>query len=79
MRKALSFLEGLFLGAMIGGGAALLFAPKSGSELQEDIQTYVDHLVAEGKKAADVRRQDLEQQLEAFKQGHPLPTATSED
>jgi gas vesicle protein len=63
---------------MIGGGAALLFAPKSGPELQEDIQAYVDQLVEEGKKAADVRRQDLEQQLDAFKQGRPLPEANSE-
>jgi gas vesicle protein len=78
MRKALSFLEGLVVGAITGGSIAILLAPKSGPELQQDIQAYVDHLVEEGRNAAEARRQELEEQLDAFKQGRPLPPTPSE-
>jgi gas vesicle protein len=38
-----SFVAGFFLGSTLGAAVALLFAPKSGAELRED-------LAAEGKK-----------------------------
>jgi gas vesicle protein len=55
-----------------GGALALLFAPASGQELQQQIQEHVDQLIEEGKAAAEARRLELEAQLEAFKQGRPL-------
>lgn len=36
--KALSFLKGLFIGAIAGAAAGILLAPKSGKETQEDIK-----------------------------------------
>ena len=33
-----SFLQGFFAGGLIGAGLALIFAPKSGRELREDIK-----------------------------------------
>ena len=78
MRKALSFLGGVIFGAAAGGTVALLLAPKSGPELQQDIQDYIDHLVEEGKIAAEARRREMEEQLEAFKQGRPLPSEAPE-
>ncbi len=72
MRKVLSFLAGLILGGLTGGVAALLFAPAPGDELKKQIQHYIDHLIEEGKSAAEARRLELEQQLEAFKQGRPI-------
>ncbi len=36
------FLIGGLIGAIVGSAAALLFAPKSGKELREDLNTQVD-------------------------------------
>jgi gas vesicle protein len=36
--KALSFLKGLFLGAIAGAAAGILLAPKSGEETREDLK-----------------------------------------
>lgn len=78
MRKTLSFLGGLLLGAATGGGVALLLTPKSGPELQQEVQDYIDHLIKEGQRAAEARRLEMEQQLEAFKRGRPLPSQPPE-
>ncbi|MFP4343952.1 MAG: YtxH domain-containing protein [Anaerolineales bacterium] len=72
MSKTVNFLGGLAVGLGIGGALALLFAPASGQELQEQLQEHVNQLVEEGKAAAEARRLELEAQLEAFKQGRPL-------
>jgi len=48
------------LGASIGAGLALLFAPKKGSELREDLKKKLDELI---KKAKEV---DLEEVTEEF-------------
>lgn len=78
MRKVFSFLVGLMSGMIVGGGLAIIFAPQSGSELQQEIQRNIDRLVAEGKSAADARRIELETQLESFKQGRPITLQTDE-
>ncbi len=78
MRKTLSFLGGLLVGAVTGGGIALLLAPESGPELQQEIQDYIDHLIEEGKHAAETQRLEMEEQLEAFKRGRPLPSQSPE-
>ncbi|MBN1262247.1 MAG: YtxH domain-containing protein [Anaerolineae bacterium] len=75
MRKALSFIAGLFAGVATGGVIAFLFAPESGPELQQQIRDYVNHLIEEGQAAAEARRLELETQLEAFKQGKPITLA----
>lgn len=40
------FVPGLIFGALIGAGAALLFAPKSGKELREDLSDKSEDLKA---------------------------------
>ena len=72
MRKTISFLIGLFSGAIVGVAAALLLAPYSGSELQDRVRARVQELIEEGKRAAAARRAELEAQLEGFKRG-PVP------
>jgi gas vesicle protein len=72
MRKTLSFLAGLMAGSVTGGVLALLFAPHSGEELQGRIREYAEHLIEEGKSAAEAQRRELEGQLEAFKKGQPV-------
>jgi gas vesicle protein len=77
MRKVFSFLGGMMVGAFTGGLLALLLAPETGPELQQQIRDYVDQLVNEGKDAARQRRLELEQQLEAFKKGKPASSTES--
>lgn len=76
MRKALSFIAGLLIGVVTGGSLALLVTPVAGPELQHQARDYVNRLIEEGKAAAEARRTEMENQLEAFKQGKPLGTGT---
>ena len=69
MRKALAFLDGLLVGAVIGGLLALLFTPASGSEIQEQFKDYKEQLIEKGKKAASARREEMEKELSALKKG----------
>lgn len=78
MRKFGLFLAGLFVGLWTGSVLAVLFAPQSGTELQKRIREGVEHLVEEGKSAAESRRLELEDQLESFKQGRPIVLQTAE-
>jgi gas vesicle protein len=72
MRKFFVFVGGFLIGVWTGGMASLLFAPSSGNELQLRIREGVDRLVEEGRSAAEMRRHELEEQLESFKQGRPI-------
>jgi gas vesicle protein len=78
MRKFLVFLAGFLVGLWIGGLASILFAPEAGPELQKRIRQGVEKLVEEGKEAAETRRQDLEEQLESFRQGRPITLQSAE-
>ncbi len=75
MRKTFSFFWGLMFGVFTGGLLALLFAPETGPELQDQIREYVEQLIKEGREAANQRRLEMEQQLEAFKKGNPASTS----
>jgi gas vesicle protein len=79
MRKVFMFIAGLLVGAWTGGMLALLFAPAPGAELQLRIREGVEQLVEEGKTAAEVRRHELEEQLESFKQGRPITLQSETD
>jgi len=79
MRKFFVFLVGFLVGVWTGGMLSLLFAPESGSELQLRIREGVDELVKEGRSAAEMRRQELEEQLESFKQGRPITLQTADE
>jgi len=72
MRRAISFLTGFLVGAVVGGVAGLLLTPTGGSEIQEQIKARLEGLVEEGRKAAAARRSELEAQLEAFKSGEAV-------
>jgi gas vesicle protein len=78
MRKFMVFLAGLIVGLWTGGVLAMLFAPQAGTVLQQRIREGVERLVEEGKSAAEVRRQELEEQLESFKQGRPIVLQSAE-
>ena len=63
MRNILAFVAGAMCGAIVGAVAALLLAPMSGSEMQEQARKRIDTVIEEGRKAADERRAELEKQL----------------
>jgi gas vesicle protein len=79
MRKIVSFLGGLFAGAMVGAAAAILLSPYSGPELRDRVRTRVQDLVDEGKRAASARQAELQAQLEAFKRGTPVTIQTASE
>jgi len=73
MSRFLAFTAGALCGAMVGAVAALLLAPMSGSELQEQTRKRVEEIVAEGRRAAEERRADLERQLRQMQRREETP------
>ncbi len=69
MRKILSFIAGLLVGLVTGGTLGILLAPEPGPDVQQRLRESVEHLLEEGRNAAEARRLELEAQLESFKQG----------
>ena len=63
MRNILAFMAGAMCGAIVGAVAALMLAPLSGGEIREQALRRFDETVREGKRAADKRRAELEEQL----------------
>jgi gas vesicle protein len=71
MRNLGGFFAGLMSGAIVGAVAALLLAPMSGRELQAQTRDQFDTLIKDARQAADVKRVQLEAQLEALKAPKP--------
>jgi gas vesicle protein len=63
MDKTLDFLTGLLLGALVGGTAAMLLAPRRGADTQALLRERVDEVIEEGRRAAAERRAELEAQF----------------
>jgi len=63
MDRLLKLVMGAVLGGLIGGGTALLLAPKSGKALRNDISGYTDHVKSEVRRASSQRRVELEHEL----------------
>ena len=72
MRRTVSFFLGVVSGAIVGAVVALLLAPHSGQEFQNEMRSRVQALIEDGRRAAAARRAELEAQLEAFKRGSPV-------
>ncbi|HIE57864.1 MAG TPA: YtxH domain-containing protein [Anaerolineales bacterium] len=71
MSKSLNFLIGASLGALVGTATALLLAPVSGAELQEQIQAEIERIKHDVKTASAERRAELEAQLEDLRKPRP--------
>jgi len=63
MSRFTSFLNGVVIGAIAGAVIALLLTPKSGEDLRDDIRREVDEILEEGRRAAERRQRELEEQL----------------
>ena len=57
--RARSFLAGLAIGALVGAGVALLFAPQSGAETRGDVARRAKHLAREARDRYDDVRDKL--------------------
>jgi len=64
MKRTISFLNGVFVGALAGALLALLLTPKSGQDLRDAIKREVDDIMTEGRRAAEQRQRELEAQLQ---------------
>jgi gas vesicle protein len=67
--RVINFVAGFLVGAAIAAIAVLLMAPQSGSDLQVEIRSRFEGMLAEGRKAAAARRAELEERLTSLKAG----------
>lgn len=63
------FLIGFIIGLILGAAVILLTTPQSGKELQQRVKDRFDYVLAEGRRAAEVRRVELENRLADLKAG----------
>ncbi len=63
MGKYGSFINGFLIGAVGAAAIILLVTPKSGNEVRDELKHEVDDILEEGRKASELRRQELENQL----------------
>jgi len=71
MGRIARIMAGLLLGAAVAAGLVLLFAPRSGADVRQQIQERVQAILDEGREAADSRRLELTAQFESLKQPQP--------
>jgi len=69
MNRYFSFLAGIICGAVVGAGAALLFAPESGQELRADMTARWEEALDEARQAMEQTRKDLQGQFEQMQKG----------
>jgi len=67
MRKAIGFLIGVVVGALVGSTVTLLLAPESGDQLRGEIRERGSAFLAEVRHAADSRRIELQGRLEELR------------
>lgn len=67
--KGFSFFATLGIAAL-SAGAALLFAPKSGKELREELKTEAEKLAAEGEIKARHLAEDVRSSVEEVRREH---------
>ena len=68
MRKFFAFLAGILCGAVVGGATALLLAPMSGKDLQDEIAVRIYQLKVEIEAAVDEQEKRLRAEFERLKE-----------
>ena len=67
MKRMFGFLIGIFVGGLVGSTIALLMAPESGADLRGKIRARGENLFSDVRHAADERRIELRQRLDAMR------------
>lgn len=62
-------LGSFVLGALVGAGIALLFAPQSGEETQEEIKERAKHLRSAAEEKVRAAQKELEDRLDVAREG----------
>ena len=62
MGKVMGFLAGAVCGVLVGGVAALLLTPASGTELVQNVEERWQLTLSEARQARDEKRRELETQ-----------------
>jgi gas vesicle protein len=73
-RSVRTFLAGLALGALVGAGVALLFAPQSGSDTRRAVSRRATHLAREARDRYD----DVKDKLRRERRGKEREDATDD-
>ncbi len=68
MKKLTKFLTGLMMGAAAGVVVVTLLAPGSGDETRLAIAEKLNYLRTQMREAAQAKREELEAELERYKQ-----------
>lgn len=63
MRGFFSFVQGAILGGAIGAAVGILLAPMSGEQLRQTIKDHTNYVIEEGRRAAEAKRLELEQEF----------------
>ncbi|RME46080.1 MAG: hypothetical protein D6791_09175 [Chloroflexi bacterium] len=63
MKGLLQVLGGVTLGAALGAGIYLLLTNEEDEGFLSDLKSLLDEVIEEGKRAAEQRRLELEQEL----------------
>jgi gas vesicle protein len=67
MRRMFGFLIGIMVGGLVGSTVALLLAPESGERLRNELRARGQGLISDIRGAAESRRIELTEHLEALK------------
>lgn len=68
MDRFFRIATGALVGATFSAALVVLFAPQSGAEMRQAIRDRIEAVRAAGQEAAETRRLELTEQLEALKQ-----------
>jgi len=63
MRGFFNFVKGFIIGGAIGAVVGLFLTPVAGEELRELIKDRIAYIIAEGRRAAEVKRREMEQEF----------------
>jgi gas vesicle protein len=72
MSKSSSWLQGAFLGGLIGSALVLILTPYTGEELKARINDYINNVQNEVQQAGVEKRLELETELELLRSGKKL-------
>jgi gas vesicle protein len=67
MTRLINFLAGFIIGMALGGAIAMLFAPQSGSEIQERLRSRFEAVLEEARQAAETTRAEAHARLAELK------------